>query len=178
MNDDTYIWINRWEDFQHYPPRRDRGPAWIKSYSAQLDDERYWRLSNRQRALLHDLRHMFATMRARLPHDRRMIEARRQAETRHADLQALNQAGFIIVCSRQELDQRLDNLYASRVPAHSQEEEVEKEVHKESRAVTEANYDSNSPRIDHEQVQELSPERILDLSPDEILRLTPELRRF
>jgi hypothetical protein len=29
-----YIWIARWGDFQHYAPRRDRGPAWIKDYRA------------------------------------------------------------------------------------------------------------------------------------------------
>lgn len=128
MRTDDYIWISRWDEFQHYPPQRDRGPAWIKSYAAQLDDEAYWRLSNRQRALLHDLRLMFATMRSRLPHDRRMIESRRLAETRQADLDALNDAGFIRVVSREGLEECLEVLYASRAPARSPEEDVEEET--------------------------------------------------
>jgi len=120
--DRDWIWISRWQDFQHYQPERDRPPAWIKTYPKQLDDWRYLQLTNRQRALLADLRQMFATSQAQLRHDRGTIEARRQAETRHADLEALNHAGFIEFLSRDALDAALEKLYASRAPARSRRE--------------------------------------------------------
>ena len=41
MNDELWIWVTRWDDFQHYTPEPDRAPAWIKSYTKQLDDDRY-----------------------------------------------------------------------------------------------------------------------------------------
>ena len=93
MSDDRYVWITRWEDFQHYEPRRDRGPAWIKDHTAQLSDERYLRLTDRQRALLQDLRRGFAMTRGRLPDDCRMITRQRNSQTRRSDLDALNDAG-------------------------------------------------------------------------------------
>jgi hypothetical protein len=119
---DEWIWISRWEDFQHYPVERDRAPAWIKAYNKQLDDWRYLQLSNRQRALLADLRHIFSTTHAQLKHDASMIGARRHAETRHADLEALNHAGLIQFISRATLESRLEQLYASRAPARSRRE--------------------------------------------------------
>jgi len=124
--DDRYIWISRWPDFQHYKPNPARGPAWIKQHTAQLSDTRYLSLDNRQRALMHDLRMLFATFRARLTHDRRMIGQLRNAETRHADLQRLVDAGLIQIISRETLEQRLELFYRrSRA-----EVEVEKEEDK------------------------------------------------
>jgi hypothetical protein len=125
MTERQYIWITGWERFQHYTPRRDRGPAWIKDYGAQLDDERYLELTDRQRALLQDLRRIFAVMRAQLPRDTRLISRRRGRQTFRTDLEALNQAGFLTFCSRTTLDQALDQLYASRA---SQEVELELEL--------------------------------------------------
>jgi hypothetical protein len=125
---EQYIWISRWEDFQHYAPKRDRGPAWIKDYTAQLSDERYLRLTDRQRALLRDLRDVFATMRGRLPDDAAMITRQRNSQTRRGDLSALNRAGFIQFLSRRSLEHRLDEFYASRAPARSQEPEPEPEA--------------------------------------------------
>lgn len=125
-----YIWICRWPEFQHYAPSRDRGPAWIKDYTAQLDDERYIRLSDRRRALLGDIRRVFATMRGRLPDDARMITRQRCSQTRRVDLDALSDAGFIEFVSRDVLDQRLEDLYASRARARGREE-VEKEEEEE-----------------------------------------------
>lgn len=121
-----YIWIVRWRDFQHYKPNRDRGPAWIKTHTAQLHDERYLRLTNRQRGLLHDLRMVFATTRGRLPLDAPMIARARHCHTRDDDLAALNHAGLIEFVSRATLDQRLRHLYRSSIP----EKELEKEQKK------------------------------------------------
>lgn len=124
---ERWIWIARWEEFQHYTPSRERGPAWIKDYTAQLADERYLRLSDRSRALLRDLRDIFATMRGRLPDDSRMITRLRHSQTRRDDLTSLNDAGFIAILSREDLEVALEKFYTSRAPARSQEKEVEEE---------------------------------------------------
>ncbi len=96
-----YIWICRWEEFQTFQKKRGKpwAPPWIKCHNAQLDDERYLDLTDRQRCLLHDLRMMFAMTRGRLRHDTRTISRHRHRQTRHADLEALNHAGFIRFCS-------------------------------------------------------------------------------
>jgi hypothetical protein len=129
--DERYIWIARWNEFQHYAPARDRGPAWIKDYTAQLDDGRYLRLSDRQRALLRDIRDVFAVLRGQLPDDTRMITRRRGSQTRRVDLEALSDAGFIEFVSRPALERHLEELYASHAPARSQEQEQEEEAEKE-----------------------------------------------
>ena len=123
----TYIWISRWEDFQHYRPRRDRGPAWIKTHTSQLSDSRYLELTDRQRSLLHDLRMMFATFRGRLTHDCAMLARQRNAQTRRDDVEALVHAGHIEVVSREVLEKRLEHFFKSRSPEVEVEEEKEKE---------------------------------------------------
>jgi hypothetical protein len=129
MSDELYIWISRWREFQHYRPQRDRGPAWIKDYTRQLDDDRYLNLTDRQRALLSDLRRIFAVTLLRVPHDTRAITRHRHSQTFRSDLEALNHAGFIEVVSREVLEQRLEELYRSSRP------EAETEVEKETEAV-------------------------------------------
>lgn len=123
---ESWIWIRRWNDFQHYKPNPERGPAWIKNHTAQMHDERYLDLTDRQRSLLHDLRMMFATFRGRLSHDLAMISRQRNRQTRHEDVKALVDAGYITILSREGLDRALDNFYKrSRA-----EVEVEKEEEK------------------------------------------------
>ena len=121
-----YILISRWREFQHYKPNRDRGPAWIKDYTAQLNDARYWQLTDRQRALLRDLRDVFAMTRACLPHDAAMVARARHSQTRHSDLKALNRAGFIEVISRATLEQRLEELYNNSTLEVDKERDKEK----------------------------------------------------
>jgi hypothetical protein len=84
-----------------------------------------------------------------------MIAAQRNATTYHADIEALNHAGFIRVLSREELDEALEKFYASRArPRARKKEEEEKE--KEPRAVSEGPLvgqpDSNSPGISIDQI--------------------------
>jgi hypothetical protein len=112
MTENTFIWISRWREFQHYKPDPSRGPAWIKSHTSQLSDDRYLNLTARQRALLHDLRHMFATFRLRLGYDKRMITRQRNAQTFHTDIEALVDAGLLELVSRATLEQRLEELYS------------------------------------------------------------------
>jgi hypothetical protein len=105
---DLFIWIPRWRDFQHYKPDPERGPAWIKTHTAQLADDGYLELTDRQRSLLHDLRMMFATFRGRLAYDRRRIARQRNLQTRDDDVKALVDAGLLQLVSRATLEQSLD----------------------------------------------------------------------
>lgn len=126
MSDDLFVWISRWEEFQHYKPERDRAPAWIKTYPAQLDDERYLHLTDHQRAVLHDLRMAFAKARGRLSKDTRLLSNKLSLRVTMPTLQALNDAGFIEFCSRDDLEPRLEKLYS--LSRRSKEVEGEKEV--------------------------------------------------
>ncbi len=149
---DEWIWISRWEDFQHYKPERDRGPAWIKDYPKQLVDSRYLELTDRQRALLADIRRVFAMTAARLPRDTRVVSRYRHRQTFRSDLETLNHAGYIEFVSREGLEQRLEFLYASRAPARSKEGEREGEV--EELSVGES---SSSNRSDETRTPRASP---------------------
>jgi hypothetical protein len=123
-----WLWITRWDEFQHYPPEPDRGPSWIKDYTKQLRDVRYLNLSDRQRALLSDLRRVFAVMFPWVPRDVAVIARQRGRQTFRADLEALNKAGFIEFCSRPTLERRLEEFYASRAPARSRRSKKEKDL--------------------------------------------------
>lgn len=120
MSED-WIWISRWEDFQHYQPERDRAPAWIKQYTKQLDDDRYTDLSPRRRALLNDLRVAFARTSGRLRATTQVLSKRTLSRVFSSDLRALNDAGFIEFVSRPMLEERLERVYASRAPARSKD---------------------------------------------------------
>ncbi len=141
MPEELWIWPTRWEDFQHYRPTPERGPAWIKQYTAQLDDDRYLSLTDRQRALLVDLRCMHGTTRMRTRYDHVTIGQRRGIRTRHADLEALNHAGLIDILSRDALDQRITQVYRrSRA-----EVEVEKEKNLSLKTTSSARASSDPP---------------------------------
>jgi hypothetical protein len=103
-----YIWVNRWDEFQTFQTKRNKpwAPPWIRNYTAQLSDDRYLDLTDRQRALLHDLRMVFAVTRGRLRRDTPTIARYRHRQTRDEDLAALNHAGFIEFCSGTVLEQR------------------------------------------------------------------------
>jgi hypothetical protein len=105
---DEYIWVTRWPEFQTFQKKRGKpwAPPWIRTYTAQLSDERYLDLTDRQRALLHDLRMVFAVTRGRLRRDAPTIARYRQRQTRDEDLVALNHAGFIEFCSGTVLEQK------------------------------------------------------------------------
>jgi hypothetical protein len=131
MSDQTFIWITRWEDFQHYAPERDRAPGWIKAYTKQLSDDRYLNLTSAQRALLHDLRCEFARAHGELTNDTRRIAQRIGLRVTNGNLEALNHAGFIEFLSREALDLALDKFYASRARDRAHQREVEKDGEQE-----------------------------------------------
>jgi hypothetical protein len=176
LSEPLYIWITRWEEFQHYAPRRDRGPAWIKTYTAQLDDDRYLSLSNAERSLLVDLRLMFASMRGRVPFDVRSLSARRRQRTLNASLERLNRAGLVEFISRDTLDQRLERLYASRAPAPSQEVEVEVEVEKEKPKAVSESRNEDATFSDGTPIPNQEPELPDNQPPADLPTLLPQLK--
>ncbi len=126
-----YIWITRWEDFQTFQRKRGKpwAPPWIKTYLAQLHDDRYLALTDRQRALLHDLRCIFAVTLGRVPRDSAAVTHHRHRQTFRSDLDALNHAGLIQYCSGTELERRRALFWNRSVT--EVEVEVEVEVDKE-----------------------------------------------
>lgn len=147
---EQWIWITRWEEFQHYTPERDRAPAWIKTYTRQLDDDRYLDLSAYARAVLHDLRMMFARSLGKLTTDTRQLSGRAGYKITTPALESLVHAGLIEVCSREVLEERLDQLYSRSSPRARPRarEEVEEEV-EGPLTPAEAGDDSRTPTTDN-----------------------------
>lgn len=127
----VYIWITRWEDFQHYTPDRDRAPAWIKTYTKQLDDDEYRNLTADQRGLLHDLRMAFSRSHGKLTTDTRRLCHRLGYRVLTRQLDSLNRAGFIEFVSRETLELNLESFYASRAGDRAHHLEVEEEGEEE-----------------------------------------------
>lgn len=122
---DQWIWIAKWDEFQHYKPEPHKPPAWIKDYTKQLRDDRYLALTDRQRALLRDLRDVFAVTFGRVPRDTRAVSRHRHSQTLNSDIDALNHAGFIDIISREVLEQRLEHFYS---PLKSKSKKESKET--------------------------------------------------
>lgn len=130
MND-KWIWICRWETFQHYKPTPGQVPAWTKMYTQLINDEAYLELSSHRRGVLHGLWLAFTSSRCRLGADTRSLSSRLRLRVTSADIDSLNHAGFIQICSRATLDSLYRSSIAtleSRAPARSQEKEEEAET--------------------------------------------------
>lgn len=122
--DDRWIWINRWETFQHYKPQPGQVPAWTKSYTQLINDDAYLGLSAGRRALLHGLWLSFTSARLRLRFDVTSLNSRMRLSAKLGDYKSLEHAGFITICSRAALDELYNESMAvleSRAPAQSQE---------------------------------------------------------
>lgn len=87
-----WILIPNWGKFQHY---RDRRPVWIKSYLDQHDRDEYLELPAGTRALLHDLRLMYARRRGQIRLDTRWLSGELHVRVTTQQLEALHHAGFI-----------------------------------------------------------------------------------
>ena len=61
-----WIVIPNWDKFQHYS---DRNAPWIKDYVDQLDRDEYLSLSAGTRALLSDVRKLYARRAGQVPAD-------------------------------------------------------------------------------------------------------------
>lgn len=130
-----------WKDHQHADTtKRGHAPKWIKNHTRLLHDDDYRKLSGHRRAILHGLWLDYAMSGGRLRVDPKMIGSRLGLVVKMADLEALNQAGFIDFC--QDSVKTASSL------------EVEVEVDKKSKAV----------------VTELRPNGLGQTDDDELLR--------
>jgi hypothetical protein len=89
-----YIVIRNWETFQHY---KNRNPPWIKTYTELLSSDEYLGLSGHRRALLHGLWLEYARSHRRLALDTASLSRRLNLRVTSADIESLNDAGFIEV---------------------------------------------------------------------------------
>jgi hypothetical protein len=103
MNEDGWIVIPNWPDFQHY---KDRDPTWIKDYVSQLHDDDWQSLSITERGALQTLRLMYAASDGKLPTSvaRSAIVSRGIRISRI--LERLSDAGLIEVRASKPLAQR------------------------------------------------------------------------
>lgn len=111
MSGELYIVIPDWDSFEHPDVQRHTTPPpWIKSYTRELDEDSYQALTPHRRALLHDLRRLYASKRGRLRLDTRSISRRLGVRVTTADIEWLNHAGFIHLdaCDAQALDVDVD----------------------------------------------------------------------
>lgn len=120
VSDERYVWIARWDEFQHYKSRGE-WPAWIKDYTRQMTDDAYLGLTFHQRGVLQGLRLSFATARRQLLGSTSALSRRLGQRVTTDTLKALCDAGFIELVSRADLDKLLQR------SSPEVEEEVEKE---------------------------------------------------
>lgn len=106
-----YITIPRWDDFQHY---KGREPKWIKCYTRLLHDDDYLGLTGPQRAVLHSLWMLYAESGRKLPVNTSKLSRKIGLRVTKRTLEALNHAGFI-------------TFVASSLLAQSREEEIRKD---------------------------------------------------
>jgi hypothetical protein len=170
MAEHQWIWVSRWEDFQHYQHSDGKVPAWTKSYTQLVNDEAYLNLSSHLRAVLHGVWLSFASARCHLGAETSSLSSRLRLRVMTRDIYSLCDAGFIQVCSREALDE-LYSAYratlASRAPARSPE--LDKEVEEEpSQKVS-----SSSTRSDEREAAAPSPNGRAALDTPEDLDLEP-----
>lgn len=113
-----YIIIPRWDEFQHRDMARSSVPPWIKFYTRLLHDENYLALTGHQRAVLHGLWLEYASTRRQLPLSTTSLTARLRLRIMRRDLEALNDAGWIVISASKP---------ASKVAGLEVEVDVERE---------------------------------------------------
>lgn len=95
MSVERWIVVRNWERFQHRDAARSSVPPWIKLHTQLLSDEAYLELSVGRRAMLVGIWLEYARTRRRLPDDTATLTRRLAQRVLRADLEALNDAGFI-----------------------------------------------------------------------------------
>lgn len=105
---DEYLWINKWEEFQSFQTKRGKPwtPPWIKLYPQLLRDHDFVSLPEREQLLLLKLFMLFASTRGLVPKSTRTLSHWLGQRVVIANIERLNEAGWINVCSRTVLEQR------------------------------------------------------------------------
>jgi hypothetical protein len=89
---ECWIVVRNWGRFQHY---KHRQPPWIKNYTELMSDDAYRSLPLGTRGVLHGLWMEYARGRRLLRGDSRSVSRALGQRVLTAQLEALNQAGFI-----------------------------------------------------------------------------------
>jgi len=103
----TYIWVNRWDEFQTFQTKRGKpwAPPWIRIYPRLLDDHTFTDLPEPTQLLLVKLWMLFSTTHQRIPNDTRYLSRRLGQRVTKTQLKLLNHAGYIQFCSGTVLEQ-------------------------------------------------------------------------
>lgn len=122
---DRWIWICGWEKFQHY--KTDSNPHWIKFYTGLMHDEGFLDLSSHRRSVLTGLWLTFASSQRQLKADPAKLSKRFHFRVTSSDLTSLNEAGFILIVSREDLE-HFENLFRRTLgPVVARGEEIREE---------------------------------------------------
>ena len=111
-DDDLYIWVNRWDEFQTFQEKKGKpwAPPWIKVYHSLLDQPAYIDLTPETRCLLEGIWKLFARSRGTLRKDTRNLSRQLNQRVTERQLERLNHAGWITFCSGTGLE-RLRNKF-------------------------------------------------------------------
>lgn len=166
--EDTYIWVNRWEEFQTFQNKRGKpwAPEWIKLYPRLFDNDAFIELPENTRLLLIGLFVLFSRTRGELLVHTRSLSRRLNQRVTKQQLETLSHAGFIDFCSRTVLERRRNAFWNSSVL------DVDIEVDREeirTRAVKDPNYDDSTDDYYDHPVQTEQPQ-------DHIQHITPTLK--
>jgi len=121
MADLGWIEIPRWRDFQHYDPAK-RTPPWVKTYTRLMSDGAYLDLTGDQRAILHGLWLEYASSSCRLRAETRSLTRRLNLRVTRAQLERLEEAGFIRLSASTMLAKRLQTASDSRAGVETETE--------------------------------------------------------
>lgn len=117
--------VKNFEKFQHY---KDRAPPWIKLYNELLDDYDFACLQDASKMHLIAIWLLASRSENKIPYDPKWI-AKRINATNAVDLEALVQAGFIVVNQElQNVEQVASNALAECLSRDRGEEETEKSI--------------------------------------------------
>jgi hypothetical protein len=146
-----YISVRNWRRFQHYDPAK-RAPLWIKNYVELTKDDDYLTLSSHLRGVLHGIWMEYASARCHLTLNTASLSRRLALRVMRRDIESLVQAGWLAIVDSAEIAegyQEARAAIASRAPAHSLEEEGEKEGEGETSSipVRNGNMDRGSSRF-------------------------------
>lgn len=137
---ELWIVIVNWKRFQHY---HDRSVPWIKFYTELTHDDAWRDLSLNRRGILCGLWLEYTMSRARLRVDTRSISHRLNGRVTMADLEALQQAGFIELSSRPSLDSVYTESRPTRARVEREEEEIESKGRSRSKTTPPARPEMN-----------------------------------
>lgn len=131
MESDLWIWVNKWDEFQSFQKKRGKpwAPPWIKIYPQLLDDYVFVKLPWQTQLVLLKVFMAFAQTRGSLSADTRELSRQLAQRVTAAQLESLNHAGYIDICSGTVLEQRRNVFWnSSNLEENRREEDIEEKA--------------------------------------------------